>query len=432
MKAILLAGLILSTIACGGGIKPVQVDFHLPSLESDTFIDSYFRQGWEQLQKGDSEAAYKSFQISEVRLDKKQAAFGYVFLARKKFSAAADQFSQALETNPDNLEAAMGIAMIHEFEGKTVEAFQAYGALLLKAPDDAWVKLKYESIRTGATQGFLLEAEKAKSSDKAKYIHALEQAALFSPEETAITLQIADYYYGENDWPRCLPYYESVLEKDPHNEAVLLKLASIYEKKEKFDLAIVTLDRLLALKPGDPFLESEKQRIRDRIQEMNLPEKFKRIFFKAEINREELAALIGFYFDRYIQMDRAPEIITDIDGSFAKEQIIKTCTAGIMHVRPDHTFDRFTTPDRATFAVTLNALFELLKQKGHNLRFTPLATAPVAADLSPLHKNYEVIHFLVHSQILTLDAESNFNPTQPVSPADVIYALKKLLSSLVD
>jgi len=429
MKAILPAALIVVAVACGG-VKPVTIDFHLPAIESGVFVDSYFRQGWEQLQKGDSEAAYKSFQLSEVRLDKKQAAFGYVFLARRKYSAAASQFAQALETNPDNFEAGLGAAMIHEFEGKTAAAFQDYGALLLKAPGDAWIKLKYESIRSGATQEFLLEAEKAKGVDKAKFIRALEQAAFFSPDMTAITLQIADYYYGEGDWQRSQPYYEAVLQKDPHDEAVLLKLAAIYEKKEKFDLALVTLDRLLALKPGDPFLEAEKKRIRDRIQEMNLPEKFKKIFFKAEIDREELAALIGFYFDRYLRMEGAPEIITDIDGSFAKEYIIKTCTTGIMHARPDHSFDRFTTPDRATFAVTLYTLIAYLKQKGHNLRFTPLAEPASGVDLSPLHKNYEAITFLLNSQVLALDAQGSFNPTQPVSPADVILALKKILNAI--
>jgi tetratricopeptide (TPR) repeat protein len=429
MKAILPAALILLTMACGG-VKPVQIDFHLPTIASGDFSDAYFKQGWEQLRQGDSEAAYRSFQLSEVRLDKKQAAFGYVFLARKKFSAAAAQFALALETNPDNLEAGMGQAMINEIEGKTAEAFQAYGDLLLKSPADAWIKLKYESIRSSATQGFLLEAEKAKSIDKAKYIRALEQAAFFSPDMTAITLQIADYYYGEKDWQRSLPYYEAALDKEPHNEAVLLKLASIYEKKEKFDLALVTLDRLLAVKPGDPFLEAEKKRVRDRFQEMSLPEKFKKIFFKSVIDREELAALIGFYFDRYIQMDRAPEIITDIDGSFAKEQIIKTSTAGIMHARPDHTFDRFSTPDRATFAVTLNALIEYLKAKGHTLRFTPLPVTASAVDLSTLHKNYDVISYLINSQVLSLDIENNFNPTRPISPTDVIFALKKIMNSI--
>jgi tetratricopeptide (TPR) repeat protein len=429
MKAILPAALIMLTIACGG-VKLVKIDFHLPAIASGDFSDAYFRQGWEQLQKGDSEAAYRSFQLSKVSLDKKQAAFGYVFLARKKFSAAAAQFTQALATNPDNLEADMGLAMIHEFAGRTAEAFQAYGNLLLKAPEDAWIKLKYESIRSSATQEFLLEAEKVKDTDKAKYIRSLEQAAFFSSDMTAITLQIADYYYGENDWQRSLPYYEAVLEKDPHNEAVLLKLAAIYEKNEKFDLALVTLDRLLALKPGDPFLESEKRRVRDRFQEMNLPEKFKKIFFKSEINREELAALIGFYFDRYIKMDRAPEIITDIDGSFAKEYIMRTCTSGIMNARPDHTFDRFSIPDRATFAVILKALIDYLEKKGHTLHFTPLTTAVESVDLSPLHKNYDIIKFMVNARILPLDSERIFNPTRPVSPNDVIYALKKILNSI--
>ncbi len=431
MKAILPAALILLTIACGG-VKPVKIDFHLPALQSGDFSDAYFRQGWDQLQKGDSNAAYKSFQLSEVRLDKKMAAFGYVFLARKKYSAAATQFTQALEKNPENLQAQMGMATIHEFEGDLAAAFKIYGKLLAWAQDDAWIKLRYEYIQSSATQRYLLEAEQAKNIDKAKYIRALEQAAWFSPDMPAITLQIADHYYSENEWQRSLPFYEAVLEKDAHNEVVLLKLAAIYEKKGKFDMALITLDRLLAIKPGDPVLESEKKRIRDSFQEMNLPEKFKRIFFKTEINREELAALIGYYFEPFIQMDRAPEIITDIDGSFAREYIIKTCTSGIMGTRPDHTFDRFSTPDRATFAVILNSLINYLGKNSYTLRFTPAAARMAGADLSPLHKNYDTIAFLVNAQILPLDAENNFNPTLPVSPADVINALKKILNNIGD
>jgi len=429
MKAILPAALILFFVACGG-VKPVTVDFHLPAVESGTFLDSYYRLGWEQLRQGDSEAAYRSFQLSEAPLDKKQAAFGYVFLARKKFSAAADQFANSLATNPGNIEAGMGQAMILELEGRMAEAYRAYGDLALKAADDAWIKLKYESIRSSSTQGHLLEAERVKATDKGKYIRELEQAAFFSPDLAAITLQIADHYYNEGDWRRSLPYYEAVQEKEPYNEAVLLKLAALYEKKENFDLAIVTLDRLLALKAGDPFLEAEKQRVRERFQELTLPEKFKKIFFKAEINREELAALVGFYFERHIALDLAPEILTDIDGSFAREQIIKTVTAGIMHARPDHTFQRFAAPDRAAFAATLNALIDYLKGKGRELRFTPLSPAPLIADLSPLHKDFQGISSLVNSQVLALDGQGNFNPTNPVAPGEVITALKKILNAI--
>lgn len=429
MKAFLPAALILLTIACGG-VKPVRIDFHLPALQNNDAADSHFLQGWEQLQKGDSNAAYRSFQLSQVRLDRKQAAFGYVFLARQKFSAASDQFTQALATNPDNIEAGTGLAMIHEFEGRTLDAFQAYGDLLAKSPEDAWLKLRYESIKTASTQKYLLEAESIQNTDKEKYIRALEQAHFFSPEMTAITLKIAAFFYRENQLDRSRPFYEAAQANEPYNQEVLSRLAVIYEKKGQFDLALVTLDRLLAFNPGDALLESEKKRIREQFQEMNLPEKFKKIFFKTEINREEMAALIGYYFDRYIQMETAPEIITDIDGSFAREYIIKTCTSGIMGTRPDHTFDRFSIPDRATFAVTLQALTDYLQKKGHKLHFTPLATAVESADLSPLHKNYEIIKFMVNAQILPLDAEGIFNPTRPVSPNDVIYALKKILNSL--
>jgi len=429
MKAILLTAALVFAFACGG-VKPVTIDFHLPELNRGDFNDSFYTQGWAYLQKGEIDAAFDLFQRSEVLLEKKHVAFGYVFLARKKYSAASAQFSQALEKNPENLEAAIGQASIYELEEKTAEAYQYYGKLLTKSPGNAWIKLRYENIKASSTQKYLLQAESYKNSDKEKYFQALQQAAFFSPEMTAITLQIAAYYYEANQWDRSLPFYESVLEKEPFNQDVLQKLVAIYEKNGKFDLAMVTLDRLLAFNPGDAVLEGEKKRIREQFQEMNLPEKFKKIFFKTEINREEMAALIGYYFDRYIQLEQAPEIITDIDGSFAREYIIKTCTSGIMGARPDHTFDRFSVPDRATFAVILKALIDYLGKKGHPLHFTPLATAVESVDLSPLHKNYEIIRFMVNSQILPLDSERIFNPTRTVSPNDVIYALKRILGSI--
>ncbi|MEI6614785.1 MAG: tetratricopeptide repeat protein, partial [Chrysiogenales bacterium] len=324
MKTILPAALILFTIGCGG-VKPVIIDFHLPEINSSDFNDFFYTEGWANLQKGNTDVAYNLFQRSEVRLDRKIVAFGYVFLARKKFSAAAAQFTQALENNPENLEAAVGLATIYELEGKITDAYQYYGKLLTRAPGNAWVKLRYENIKASSTQKYLLQAESYKNIAKEKYIEALQQAAFFSPEITAITLQIAAYYFQENQWDHSLPFYEAVLEKEPYNQEVLLKLAVIYEKNGKFDLALITLDRLLAFNPGDTVLEGERKRISGQFQEMNLPEKFKKIFFKTEINREEMAALIGYYFDRYLQLEQAPEIITDIDGSFAREYIIKTC-----------------------------------------------------------------------------------------------------------
>lgn len=429
MKAILPAVLALLFLSCGG-VKPAAPDIHLPAVEGGAFLDSFYRQGWEQLRRGETDLAYRSFQGSMAPLDKKQAAFGYVFLARGKAGAAAEQFDRALESNPANLEAAMGRAAVLELEGRTRDAFRAYGDLLLRAPEDAWVRLKYEAIRSAATQALLLEAEQARGRDEEKYVRALEQALFYSPDMAAVSLQLADHYHAQGEPARSLPLYEAVLAREPHNEAVLLKLAAIYEQGEKFDLALVTLDRLLALKPGDPFLEGEKRRLGDRFQELALPEKFKRIFFKTEINREELAALIGFYFDRYLEIDRAPEILTDIDGSFAREQIIKTVTAGVMSARPDHTFHRFDAPNRARLAVTLRALIDFLQAQGRRLRFEPADPAPLAADLSPLHREHDVIQALLRSQVLALDEQDNFNPTRLVSPAEAVQALKKIYNAI--
>ena len=103
------------------------------------------------------------------------------------------------------------------------------------------------------------------------------------------------------------------------------------------------------------------------------------------------------------------------------------------HGRParPHLRRASSTPDRAALRRDPEGPDRLPAGKtGIRLRFTPLAPAPVIADLSPLHKEFQAISSLVNSQVLALDDQGNFNPTGPVAPAEVIYALKKILNAI--
>jgi len=183
------------------------------------------------------------------------------------------------------------------------------------------------------------------------------------------------------------------------------------------------------LKPGDLAYINKVNDLKVKFYEINMPEKFKNIFFKQEINREELAALIGHYFEKYLE-SRQPMIITDISGSFAMKQIISVCTLGIMKIRPDHSFDRFSVIDRAAFAVVISRLLDYLKDRGYRVEFAPPDEYIEPGDVSQLHKDYGIIKLMVNSDLVKLDAEGRFNPTAKVTPAEVLLSIRKLLNTI--
>jgi len=422
--------LIFLLVGCGGVTK-VNTGIHIPELDRTQYNDSAYIEGWENLKSGNPKQAIRNFEQSTSVDEKLYVGFGYAFLQQNKISLARRNFEKALEINPDNLQAQFGVAIMHELLKEKMTAFRIYSNLRAKYPESTIVKVRYDYIKSTETRNYLEKARQYKSEYKTeKYIDALKQAAAYSPELVEIEIEIGDFFNLEGQYEKAALHYENVLEKFPNKEEVLVKLAAIYERSRKFDSAVVIYKRLLQLKPGDITYINKINDLKIKFYELNMPEKFKNIFFKSDINREELAALIGHYFDKFLDT-RPPIIITDIGGSFAKEQIIKVCTLGIMKIRPDHSFDRFPTIDRATFAVVVNGLLKYLRdEQRYSLKFTPSEEIIEPRDISPLHKNYKIIKFLVNAQIIKLDDEDKFNPTAKVTPSDVLISIRKILNSI--
>ena len=426
--------IILMMVNSGcGGVQQVNTNIHIPELESSLDNDSYYIEGWKKLKEGKPGEAIKNFEQSSSVDEKLYVGYGYAFLAQNKLGIARRNFEKALEINPGSLQAQFGLAEMHELLNEKKKAFQVYSKLRTLYPANAWIKVRYDSIKTSETEKYLKEAELFKRENQEDaYINALETASWYSPEMIDINVEIADFFNSKQQYQQAVNQYEKVLEKLPHKWELLIKLADVYEKMNRFDSALVIYRKMQELRPGDLHISNKINELKIKFYELNLPPKFKNIYFKSEINREELAALLGFYFDKYLG-SRPPVIITDISGSFAKEYIIKVCSLEIMNLRPDHSFDRFSTINRAALAVVIDALLKYLEKNAlgvYDMQFHPLDEVIEPADISPLHKDYETIKFLLNSGILKLDKQNHFNPTRNVSPYEVLETIKKIITSI--
>lgn len=422
---------ILVTLLLGcGGASRVSLDINIPNLSEKEFYDSPYMDGWKKLKEGKPDLAMESFNRSNLEDEKLFVAFGYTLMLQKKMSLSRQNFLRALEINPDNIQAELGMATLFELSRDVEQAFRMYGHLRAKYPENVWIKLRFDHIRSTQTQFYLNKAEELKSENNNAYIRALENAARYSEDIIEIKIRIADFYYQNRQYENAAVHYEKIIEKMPNREDILFKLGWIYEQLNKYDSALIIYKRILDLKPGDKELTDKITNLKIKFYESNLPVKFKNIFFKYYLNREDLAALLGHYFNRYLKVESVPIIITDISGSFARDYIIKLCTLKIMDVRPDHRFQRFTDIDRSALAVILYTMTQYLKNREYPVKINPLDEVIEPADISPLHKYYEIIKFVINAQFMKLDSENQFNPTERVSPSEALISIRKLLNSI--
>lgn len=425
---ILLLALLLA--ACGG-VPRINTAVPIPRLDRKIEYDTYYKAGWQALEEARPKLALMKFQQSAMTDELMYVAYGYTFLVQNKTGYAARNFRKALDLNPENMQAELGLAILYESAHDYEKAFTIYGRLSAVYPENTWIKTKYQEIKNAQTQYFLTKAEQFKNEKKTvKYIEALKAASRYSPGIIDIKIKIADYYRDQGDNNEAVRHYEKVLEEAPRKADVLLKLAHVYEQMEKVDAAIIIYKTLQEIKPGDLTIINKINELKIKFYESNLPAKFKEIFFKTAVNREDLAALLGFYFQKRLESGKSPVILRDIATSFAREYIILVCSAGIMDARPDHSFDRFSVIKRAYFAEVLDALLKYLRAKGYTVKIAPGEEALEPADISPQHKNYKTIKFLVNTRIMKLDPGGNFDATQDLSPGEAVASIKKILFSI--
>jgi len=420
---ILLAGCV--------GAPRVRTEVSIPSLEAGIVgVDEAYTAGWQRLRSGDTRQAMEMFRRSRADEDRLYVAFGFVYLVRGNLDLARKNFKDALTLNSDSASARLGMAEYHRNQGDMREAFRIYSRLRNEFPDNPWVRLRHEQIRSRETEKWLSVADRLEQSDNmgTDYRDALENALYYSPDMVALKQKLAEYLDTQTEGgDQAVEVYRDIIESMPGNLEAMQKLGRLYEERGQYDQALVIYRRLQEKDPGNLDILNRINSLKMRFNETAMPVRFKNIYFKTDLTREELAALLGHYFSDELVMNSAPKIITDIQHSFAREAIVKLCSLGIMEMRPDHSFGvgsrEGLNVTRARFAVVMRNLMRHLESRGVTLDLPAGEDLRQASDVLPVHNQYEVIHFMINSRLMDLDENGRFRPAEDITPMQALHSI---------
>ena len=162
MRFIYLLALMMVILGCGTA-KKINTEIFIPEIDTTSYNDVSYVEGWNNLRAGKPGEAIKNFQMSRSNDEKLFVGFGYAFLAQNNFQMAKKNFEKALALKSDYLQAEFGLATLFELLADMDRAFQIYSKLRVIYPENMWVKVRYDYIKSSETQGFLENARKFKS-----------------------------------------------------------------------------------------------------------------------------------------------------------------------------------------------------------------------------------------------------------------------------
>lgn len=207
---------------------------------------------------------------------------------------------------------------------------------------------------------------------------------------------------------------------DPADRSPRLHLARLLAADGRTAEALAVLERLQASLPNDPDVAARIGELR-RAQMAEVPEQVRAIAQAAWASRADLAALLVATVPtlRWATAG-APPVVTDIDGQWAREYIVKALALELMETYPNHTFQPGATVRRADLGFALGRALAHLRPQA--------SAATLMSDVTPGNRLYPEISRAVAAGILPLTPQGAFEPWRPVTGAEAARAVASLVS----
>src|SRR4051812_11634515 len=443
MRTFLLAALVVVS-ACAPKVVPAPVvtapkfpDFRTPAIP-ESMVSSVAAQlqlrGWAFLQSGDLKTAEREFAVAlktTPAFYPAETALGYVELARKDAKAALPHFDRALELAADHpdVSALLGRGESLLALNRESDALATFSAALAADPTLTDLAQRIEVLKfRNVEQGISRARDAARAGRLDEAVQTYTAAIATSPDTAFLYRELAAVERQKGDLDTALEHLRRSVALDPSDARSLAQIGDILEGRGDQAGAAKAYADSRAIGPTAA-VEKKLEALRASDALARLPAEYRAIEQAPQITRADLAALIGIRLGALLQSGRRANeaaLITDVRNSWAATWIMQVTRAGIMDPFANHAFQPRSVVRRADLAqAAARLLARVASQNPAAARAWETARLKFS-DLLPSHLAYPAASVAVASGVMTTGDNSSFQPSRPVTGADVTAAVAKI------
>jgi len=351
---------------------------------------------WARFLSGKEDAKLKkdldNFLKKQKNFDPALTLEGYIDLYKVDDAAARQKFTQALGANSRNRIALWYLAELAYARKEYSRAATLYAQLLTIDTTRSEIETKRQRSLLLATDEILRSAMRAEGENR------LSEA--------------------EQQYRQAL----SIVPNDPTLHARLADLLGRENKKEEADAERkvaegLTPQRRATVRVTD---EAKTDTLDDLGRWGNQIELFHQIRDSQATTREQWSAIIVRYFPQLTELRQTPQIVTDIQNSWARPEIQTVVGIGLIAPLPNHTFEPAARITRGELAEVLARLIRLLG-------LSPSSPAPIATpDLAPTNAQYPQVQLVLSLGVMTLEDSGGFNVSGEVPGREAVLIGERL------
>lgn len=389
------------------------------------------RASWATLQAGDPRAADRGFSAvlkASPGFYPAAAGLGYAALARKDTQAALSHFDRALGANPAYVPALAGRGEALLIAGRTDAALDAFQAALAADPALTSLRSRVDVLKFRSVQQHIEGARKAADGGRPEEARREYLAAIAaSPQSAFLYRELAAVERKAGDVASALVHAEQAVALDPSDVRALTLIAEVREAQGEWTRAADAYAAVNAVEPGDAVM-AKIDAMREKAALEALPPEYRDIEAAETVTRAQLAALLGVRLEALLRGARSANVavMTDVRGNWAAPWILAVARARVMEPFPNHTFQPAGTVRRVDLAQAVSRVLSLIAVEQPRLAVRWRDPRPRFSDVAPGHLHYPAAARAVSSGVMAPAEGEAFQPSRPVTGAEVVDAVGKL------
>jgi len=330
-----------------------------------------------------------------------------------------------LSKDPANRIALYYLSEMAYSRGDFVAASDLYARLFAVDTTHPELEPKQQRALLLATDRLLRNARQAEQEGRlADAEEHYRQATLRAPQSAELHGLLAGVLVREMKWAEALPEFQRQIELSGSggpNDETQRQMIEALTQLGRTDEARVLTERGGGAGPRDIDQDRADKELEDLGRWGTEIARFRVIESSATITREQLAVLLVRYFPQIADLPQTPQIMTDIQDSWAGAEIQTVVALGILDPLANHTFQPSRLVTRGEFAVTMARLTRTLGAK-------PSDAAPIpTSDLASSGALYQDVQLVLGYGMLSLDSAGKFGTDEPVTGKEAVNAEVQLM-----